>query len=155
MGLGRPFLVFVAHTPLLPRHFVAIGILGFVVFPRYQNGNESPLRIRAVGLLVVGIKIHSKRVSDAPDSDNLIERIFVFVLSKYAPIAPAVRNRSVKPGIVCNVSITLTLDLPDESFEHLGGVGVTLVSDRTYINSRSILPLVIGDLMGECRYLVD
>ena len=101
------------------------------------------------------VHIYRERVTNASDTDVLVKRIGVAILSQDTDIAFAVRDLILTGRVVSNVGIRDVLDVPDDTVKHLGDFNVCLVIDRDDFARRSVLALVVCDLPDVLGQFVD
>src|SRR6185437_6144114 len=99
--------------------------------------------------------MHRERITDALDDQDLVERVRALVVGHHPPVAPADRDRAVKPRVVSYVGNAVALDGADHAAIHLRDFRVALVSHRRDVDRRAVHALIVDDLIDEGRYLVD
>ena len=117
--------------------------------------DETPLRVRAGGVLDHRVHVDAERVADPTDADVLVERRLVAVLGQDADVALAVCDLVVTGCVIGDVGVRDVLDMPHHAVEDLGHLDVGVVVGRDDLAGRSVLPLLVGHLADVLRQLVD
>ena len=132
-----------------------VGKLPFVFFFGDFLADKAPFGVRTARVLNCGIHVDAKTVADTPNSEVLIEAIFVAVFRQNAEIPLAKRHLVVAGGVVGYVSVRDILDVPHNAVEYLGDFHVGFVVGGDDFAARPVLALVVGDLQDVLRQLVD
>ena len=146
----------ISHAKLLQRgNGRSIRKHALVIFAGHVLGDETPLGICAAWILNHRIHIDAESVANAPDLNVLIEACIVAILSQQADISLAKRHLVLASGVIGNIGIGNVLNVPHHSVVYFCDFEVGFIIRRNNLASRTILPLVVGNLTNVLRQLVD